>query len=34
MTYTIVVLVFVTFMVSLVSLLDWAFGKAVLALFG
>lgn len=33
-TYTIVVLVFVAFMVSLVALLDWAFAKAVFALFG
>ena len=32
--YTIVVLVFVAFMVSLVSLLDYAFAKAVFALFG
>ncbi|MPY80616.1 MAG: preprotein translocase subunit SecE [Actinophytocola sp.] len=33
-TYTIVVIVFVIFMVSLVALLDWAFGKAMFALFG
>lgn len=33
-TYTIVVLAFVVFMVGLVSLLDWVFGKAVFALFG
>jgi preprotein translocase subunit SecE len=33
-TYTIVVLVFVTFMVALVSLLDWVFGLGVQALFG
>ena len=33
-TYTIVVLVFVSFMVALVSLLDYAFGRAVLFLFG
>lgn len=32
--YTIVVLVFVAFMVSLVSLLDFAFAKGVFALFG
>jgi preprotein translocase subunit SecE len=32
--YTFVVLVFVAFMVSLVALLDWAFAKAVFALFG
>lgn len=33
-TYTIVVIVFVIFMVSLVALLDWGFGKAMFALFG
>jgi preprotein translocase subunit SecE len=33
-TYTIVVLVFVSFMVALVSLLDFAFGRGVLFLFG
>ena len=33
-TYTIVVLVFVSFMVALVSLLDWVFGQGVLFLFG
>ncbi|WP_181780205.1 preprotein translocase subunit SecE [Pseudonocardia pini] len=33
-TYTIVVLVFVAFMVALVSLLDWVFGLGVEALFG
>jgi preprotein translocase subunit SecE len=33
-TYTIVVLVFVSFMVALVSLLDFLFGRAVLFLFG
>ena len=33
-TYTIVVLVFVSFMVGLVSLLDFLFGRAVLFLFG
>ncbi len=33
-TYTIVVLVFVTFMVALVSLLDYVFGRGVLFLFG
>lgn len=33
-TYTIVVLVFVTFMVALVSGLDFVFGRAVLFLFG
>jgi preprotein translocase subunit SecE len=33
-TYTIVVLVFVAFMVALVSLLDWVFGLGVQALFG
>jgi preprotein translocase subunit SecE len=33
-TYTIVVLVFVSFMVALVSLLDYAFGRGVLFLFG
>jgi preprotein translocase subunit SecE len=32
--YTFVVLVFVAFMVSLVAALDWAFAKAVFALFG
>jgi len=32
--YTFVVLVFVAFMVALVALLDWAFAKAVFALFG
>ena len=34
MTYTIVVLVFVSFMVALVSLLDYLFGRGVLFLFG
>jgi preprotein translocase subunit SecE len=33
-TYFIVVLVFVTVMMSLVSVLDLAFGKLVLAVFG
>ena len=33
-TYTIVVLVFVSFMVALVSLLDFLFGRGVLLLFG
>ena len=33
-TYTIVVLVFVSFMVALVSLLDFLFGRGVLFLFG
>jgi preprotein translocase subunit SecE len=33
-TYTIVVLVFVSFMVALVSGLDFVFGRAVLFLFG
>ncbi len=33
-TYTIVVLVFVSFMVALVSLLDYVFGRGVLFLFG
>jgi preprotein translocase subunit SecE len=33
-TYTIVVLVFVSFMVALVWLLDLAFGRGVLLLFG
>jgi preprotein translocase subunit SecE len=33
-TYTIVVLVFVSFMVALVSLLDYLFGRGVLFLFG
>lgn len=33
-TYTIVVLVFVTFMITLVALLDLVFAKAVFALFG
>ena len=33
-TYTIVVLVFVTFMVTLVFGMDWVFGRAVLFLFG
>ena len=33
-TYTIVVLVFVSFMVALVSLLDYLFGRGVLSLFG
>jgi preprotein translocase subunit SecE len=33
-TYTIVVLIFVSFMVGLVSLLDFLFGRAVLFLFG
>ena len=32
--YTFVVLVFVAFMVALVAALDWAFAKAVFALFG
>jgi preprotein translocase subunit SecE len=33
-TYTIVVLIFVSFMVALVSLLDYVFGRGVLFLFG
>nr|WP_239029209.1 preprotein translocase subunit SecE [Pseudonocardia acidicola] len=33
-TYTIVVLVFVSFMVALVALLDYVFGQAVMFLFG
>ena len=33
-TYTIVVLVFVSFMVALVAGLDYVFGRAVLFLFG
>ena len=33
-TYTIVVLVFVSFMVALVALLDYAFAQGVLFLFG
>jgi preprotein translocase subunit SecE len=33
-TYTIVVLVFVSFMVALVALLDYAFAKGVFAVFG
>ena len=33
-TYTIVVLVFVSFMVALVALLDFLFGQGVLFLFG
>jgi preprotein translocase subunit SecE len=33
-TYTIVVLIFVSFMVALVSLLDYLFGRGVLFLFG
>jgi preprotein translocase subunit SecE len=33
-TYTIVVLVFVAFMVALVALLDYVFGQGVLFLFG
>jgi preprotein translocase subunit SecE len=33
-TYTIVVLLFVSFMVALVSLLDYVFGRGVLFLFG
>jgi len=33
-TYTIVVIVFVAFMISLVAGLDWVFGKAMFALFG
>jgi preprotein translocase subunit SecE len=33
-TYTIVVLVFVSFMVALVSLMDYLFGRGVLFLFG
>ncbi|MGH3432434.1 MAG: preprotein translocase subunit SecE [Thermocrispum sp.] len=33
-TYTIVVLAFVAFMVALVWVLDWVFGKAVFGLFG
>ena len=33
-TYTIVVLIFVSFMVALVSLLDFLFGRGVLFLFG
>jgi preprotein translocase subunit SecE len=33
-TYTIVVLIFVSFMVALVSLLDFVFGRGVLFLFG
>ena len=34
MTYTIVVLVFVSFMVALVALLDYVFGQGVRLLFG
>lgn len=33
-TYTIVVLVFVSFMVALVAVLDYAFAKGVFAVFG
>jgi preprotein translocase subunit SecE len=33
-TYTLVVLVFVSFMVALVALLDYAFAKGVFAVFG
>ena len=33
-TYTIVVLVFVSFMVALVALMDYLFGRGVLFLFG
>lgn len=33
-TYTIVVVVFVAFIVALVAGLDWVFGKAMFALFG
>ncbi|WP_214369398.1 preprotein translocase subunit SecE [Pseudonocardia sp. H11422] len=33
-TYTIVVLIFVSFMVALVALFDFVFGQAVLFLFG
>jgi preprotein translocase subunit SecE len=33
-TYTVVVLVFVSFMVALVALLDYAFAKGVFAVFG
>lgn len=33
-TYTIVVLVFVSFMVAFIALLDWVFGQGVLFLFG
>jgi preprotein translocase subunit SecE len=33
-TYTIVVLIFVSFMVALVFLLDYVFGQGVLFLFG
>jgi preprotein translocase subunit SecE len=33
-TYTIVVLVFVSFMVALVALLDYVFAKGVFAVFG
>jgi len=33
-TYTVVVLGFVSFMVALVALLDWLFGQGVLFLFG
>ena len=33
-TYTAVVLVFLTFMVAFVAGLDFAFGKGVFALFG
>ena len=33
-TYTIVVLIFVSFMVALVSALDWVFRRGVLLLFG
>jgi preprotein translocase subunit SecE len=32
--YFIVVLVFVLFIIAIVSLLDMAFGKAILAIFG
>ncbi|MGH3569500.1 MAG: preprotein translocase subunit SecE [Pseudonocardia sp.] len=34
MTYTIVVLIFVSFMIALVSALDWLFQRGVLLLFG
>jgi preprotein translocase subunit SecE len=33
-TYTIVVVVFVTVMITLVSLLDFGFGKLIVAVFG
>jgi preprotein translocase subunit SecE len=33
-TYTIVVLIFVSFMIALVALMDFVFGQGVLFLFG